>query len=482
MKAATKKSAAAPARGRQAKNRAAAVPKARLSRTQWLVIAAVVGVVVLGLGGYYGWKAFTNKTVDYNTALRASPAYKSYQVGILAAQAGRDNEAEEAFQRARTEDPSNAIIYNALATLYLNKGNVQKAIVTCEDGIIRAPGWPDLYYTLGLARYQAGRFADAEQALQRALDLKPDLADAALWLGNTYMVESRFGGADGSGDPTKLAAAIDQFRRAVAIDSEVAAYHAALADGLLLRRDLAEARQELERAVELDPNNAKYLLTLGKVCDQLDDLDAAVAAFQRSSQLDGTEPEAFYGLGLAYFKRQQDAEAVDALRHALKLNPFHIDAHERLGQTLIRMGQQAEGDTELQRAEDSRTRAAKITDLQRASALDPSNTEMANNLGIELARQGDYEGAMQAFQRALAGNPRYIDANYQIGGLYANRGKVLEALDAFNAVDKVQPGYRQTNYFLAKIYEKIGRKTEAEKRMRMYEEQKARGEITDSQP
>ncbi len=309
-----------------------------------------------------------------------------------------------------------------------------------------------------------------------------DIRDFGLTKHRTVDDTPAGGGAGMVMRPDVLAAAIDQFRHAVAIDSEVAGYHAALADGLLLRRDLAEARQELERALELDPNNPKYLLTLGKVCDQLDDLDAAVAAFQRSSQLDGTEPEAFYGLGLAYFKRQQDAEAVDALRHALKLNPFHIDAHERLGQTLIRMGQQAEGDTELQRAEDSRTRAAKITDLQRASALDPSNTEMANNLGIELARQGDYEGAMQAFQRALAGNPRYIDANYQIGGLYANRGKVLEALDAFNAVDKVQPGYRQTNYFLAKIYEKIGRKTEAEKRMRMYEEQKARGEITDSQP
>ena len=55
------------------------------------------------------------------------------------------------------------------------------------------------------------------------------------------------------------------------------------------------------------------------------------------------------------------------------------------------------------------------------------------------------------------------------------------ALNAFTAVDKAQPGYRQTNFYLAKVNEKIGRKTEADKRMRMYEAQKARGEVADGQ-
>jgi superkiller protein 3 len=392
---------------------------------------------------------------------------------------GRDEEAEEAFQRALGQDATNAVIYNALATLYLNQGEVQKAIVTAETGINKAPGYPDLYYTLGLGRYQSGQFGGASQSLERALELRPKFPDAALWLGNTYLVQSKLA-ATGGGDPTKLSDAIAQFRRAVELGPDVAGYHSALAEGLYQHRDLAEARTEMESAIELDPGNAKYQLMLGKVCDQLDDLDAAAAAFQRATELNPTDAEAFYGLGLVRFKRQQDGDAVAALRSALKINPYHADAHEKLGQTLIRMGQQEEGQKELSAAEDSRTREAKINDMRRASAADPSNTELANNLGIELARQGDFEDAMQAFQRALASSPRFIDAQYQIGGLYMQRGKPLEAIKAFMTVDKMQPGYRWTNYYLAKLNEKIGRKTEAEKRMRAFEAQKAAGKVTEN--
>ncbi len=60
-------------------------------------------------------------------------------------------------------------------------------------------------------------------------------------------------------------------------------------------------------------------------------------------------------------------------------------------------------------------------------------------------------------------------------------GQVVEAMQAFTEVDERQPGYRMTNFYLARLNEKIGRRTEADKRMRMYEQQKARGEIRDGQ-
>ncbi len=256
-----------------------------------------------------------------------------------------------------SEDSSNAMIYDALATLYVNQGEVQKAAVTAETGINRAPRWAPLYYTLGLARYQSGKFDDAEQALKRALAFRSDFADAHLWLGNTYLLKSKVASLDGSGgDPGKLDDAVKEFRRATEIDDSVAEYHSALAEALYQRRDLAEARSQVERALQLDPNNAKYSRSLGKVCDQLNDLDAAQAAYQSATKQDLTNAEGFYGLGLALFKKQQDAEAADALRAALKINPFLGDAHEKLAQTLVRLGQQDEAQLELKRAEDSRTR------------------------------------------------------------------------------------------------------------------------------
>jgi tetratricopeptide (TPR) repeat protein len=216
------------------------------------------------------------------------------------------------------------------------------------------------------------------------------------------------------------------------------------------------------------------------VCEQLDDLDAAVAAYTKATEGDAFNADAFSGLGAAYFKKGMDTEAVAALRGALGVNPFHVEAHEKLGQALIRLGQIDEGQKALAAAEESRERAKTIDNLRRASAADPSNYEMANNLGIELARQGDFEEAMQAFQRAIVANPRSIDPKYQMAGVYARRAKDLEAIAAFTEVDKLKPGYRRTNFYLARLNERIKRKGEAEFRQRLWDAQVKAGTASDS--
>ncbi len=444
------------------------------SRQKTIIVASVLAAVVVLGGGFFAWRAYANRAVDYGALLKVSPAYKAYTIGVAAASSGHPKEAEDAFERALKQDSSNALIYNALATLYLGQQETQKALVTAENGIVKAPGSPDLYYTLGLARYKIGQLDDAASALQRAIEIKPEFGDALLWLGNTYLLQSKvLAGTPDGGDPAKLQQAIDLFRRAVDSDPSVAGYHSALAEALYQRRDLAEARAAMEQACALDPKNAGYASSLGEICDQLDDLTAAEAAYKTATTIDPNNPDALYGLGLVYFKRQQDAEAIESFRNVLKKNPFHADAHEKLGQALIRTGAQAEGDGELQAAEDSRMRDKTINDMRRASMADPTNAELANNLGIELARQGSYEEAMQAFSRALAANPRYIDAQYQMAGVLATTGKVGEAITAFMQVDKAQPGYRDTNLYLSRLNERIGRAPEAKRRKEMYDAQQA---------
>jgi len=458
----------APAKKPDGRNRIGAMLASRNFR-----IGALVAIVVMaaGAGAWAIMSTVRPRAVDYAQSMKSSPARKNYEIGLVASQQGRTAEAEQAFQRAIELDPGNAVIYDALATQYINTQNVQKAILIAETGVNAAPGSPQLLYTLGLARYKAGRFSEAEQALQQSVQLDGEVATSHLWLGNTYLIFAKFGGADGSGDPAKLAAAIDEFRRAVELDPATAGYQAALAEGLYQRRDLAEARSAMERAIALDPKVPAYYASLGRVCEQLDDLDAAVEAYKKATEGDVLDASSFAGLGAAYFKKGMDAEAVAALKKALGVNPFHVEAQEKLGQALIRMGDTDAGEKSLAAAEESRERAKTIDNLKRASANDPSNYEMANNLGIELARQGDFEDALQAFQRAITANPRAIDPRYQMAGVFARRGKRLEAIAGFEEVDKMQPGYRRTNFYLSELYSTIGRTGEAKKRLQSWEAQ-----------
>ena len=124
--------------------------------------------------------------------------------------------------------------------------------------------------------------------------------------------------------------------------------------------------------------------------------------------------------------------------------------------------------------------ASAVAQENRNGGTHPVLRRRLERSGIELARQSDFEDAMQAFQRAIAANPRAIDPRYQMAGVYARRGKVVEAIAAFSEVDKLQPGYRQTNLYLAKLFGGVGRTSEATRRQKMWDDQVKAGTATDS--
>jgi tetratricopeptide (TPR) repeat protein len=453
-----------------------------VSRRHLLVGGGVLAALVLVASAYFAWDSFSNREVDYESALKASAGYKQYQVGVAEAQSERYPEAEDALRKAIAADGSNALIYNALATVYVQQQQFQKALVTCENGINNAPGSADLYYTLGLVRFHLGKYDDAEQALSKALQLRERFPDAHLWLGNTYLLQARVSSDDGgSFDQVRLGDAVASFRRAVALDPDTPEYLAALGEALYDQRDLESARDEYAKASTLDPKNAAYLVASGKIYDQLGDFEAAETSFEKATEADRLNAEAFYGLGLIRFKRGgNDEEAIAALREAVQINRYHADAHEKLGQALVRTGRQEEGDAEARLAEESRQRTAQLEQLRAAFAQQPGNVDIANMLGNELAKQGKYEEAFMAFQRAVAINPRNVDAKYRMAGIYLQKGNILEALRGFEEVDKLQSGYRRTNQYLAQIYRKIGRQGDAAKREAAFEAQRAAGEVPES--
>lgn len=482
MKAVAKKGT--PAQATRSKSGSADVwTRVGLTRQQALVVGAVLAVLLVAVAGYLIWSRVSNREVDYESALKTSPAYPQYQAAILAAQSQRYDQAEDALRKALVADSSNALIYNTLATIYVQKQEYQKALVACENGINRAPGSPDLYYTLGLVRFNLGKLDDAEQALTKALQIRERFPEAHLWLGNTYLVLARGGAEEGGGafDPGRLTQAAASFERAIALAPDVPEYHAALGEAYFDQRELERARSEYSKASDLDPKNAKYLVAIGKIDDQLGALDLAEEAFKHATEADRLDADAHYGLGLALFKKgDRDDEAIAAFRKAIEINRYHADAHEKLGQALVRTGKQEEGDQEAKLAADARLRAGELDQLRALAAQQPNNSEVANKLGLELAKQGNYEEAFLAFQRAISLNPRNLDARYMMAGIYLTKGNVLDAMKGFEEVDKLEPGYRRTNEYLAQIYRKIGRQTEAERREQMLNAQRATGKLSDS--
>ncbi|MEI6126642.1 MAG: tetratricopeptide repeat protein [Pseudomonadota bacterium] len=82
------------------------------------------------------------------------------------------------YQKIVTADPSFVQAYRGVVSCYGELGNPQGAVKFMDSLFIEHPQSAELHYGLGYALYSAGKYEDAGNYFDKALQLKPDLAAA----------------------------------------------------------------------------------------------------------------------------------------------------------------------------------------------------------------------------------------------------------------------------------------------------------------
>jgi uncharacterized protein (TIGR03032 family) len=164
-----------------------------------------------------------------------------------------------------------------------------------------------------------GRLEESIAHYYAALDHDPRHAKALLNLGT---VHSRLRQAD---------AALDAWRRALAIDPGFAQAHANLASLLQARGDLAGAIRHLEAALRSRPEDAALLNLLGLALYEDGRLDAARSAFERATEAKPDFAEAWNNLGGVLKIEERLEEALRLHEKAAALRPDFFEAHENVG-------------------------------------------------------------------------------------------------------------------------------------------------------
>ena len=90
----------------------------------------------------------------------------------------RRDEALETLRTARALAPDLALATTNLATLLLNMGDEEEALVVAEDGAERNPEDAQSQLVLGRMLGIHGRLLDSRDAVQRALELDPNMSEA----------------------------------------------------------------------------------------------------------------------------------------------------------------------------------------------------------------------------------------------------------------------------------------------------------------
>jgi tetratricopeptide (TPR) repeat protein len=173
-----------------------------------------------------------------------------YDLGKVLQRLGDSGQAEEKLgiyrqlKKARS-DSTQAAGKSEVGDQAMTAGDPAQAVSLYKEALETDPDEPLLYYKLSRALDKVKDFAGEKAALQRAIQLDPNLAEAQNQMG--YL-------ADRDGD---LVQAEGYFRVAVRASPSYVAAWINLAATLAGQAKWQDARQALNRALEIDPDNAE---------------------------------------------------------------------------------------------------------------------------------------------------------------------------------------------------------------------------------
>lgn len=99
-------------------------------------------------------------------------------------------------------------------------------------------------------------------------------------------------------------------------------------------------------------------------------------------------------------------------------------------------------------------------------AKNPAATSARVNLGVLLAKRGDYPEAFELFQRALAEEPESADILANLGNVLAGLGRPGDAESSYRAALRSDPGFVSAHLELGKLLAEEGFLPEAEAHLR----------------
>lgn len=105
-------------------------------------------------------------------------------------------------------------------------------------------------------------------------------------------------------------------------------------------------------------------------------------------------------------------------------------------------------------------------DRVRAVSARPSNRILArdaNERGLTLAKEGDFDRAEVAFREAITADRQFASAHNNLGLVLMARGRLFDAAAAMRTAMKLRPTAKEPIVNLTRLYQSIGWDREAER-------------------
>jgi tetratricopeptide (TPR) repeat protein len=359
-------------------------------------------------------------------------------------------------------------------------GDAAAALAVYREALALDDRYAELHYRMGHVLFSLGRYAEAEQAFQRALE--EDIAPLRM-LGAMQQDVAEVAAAEDVplvDFPEILRAAYLQeyphavFGKEFFVDHVHTSMEGYRLLGLALFDELvstgiatpdagwnAARREAVREAViaSLDPRDeGGALLNLGKVLEWAGKFQEAYVSFQRSLEILGPSPMLYDRLARTAYALQQYDETMHYLQASLQLDPGIPGVHAKLATILGKQGKTDEAIKHFQAEleitpgnyvvhaglakllEKQGNNSAAFEHYEKALQLDPKFESARIRLAYLLLGQERYDEARLHCEEALRNNPQQYRAHTLLGLVLKQQGHYSQAIKHFSEALRLEPG------------------------------------------
>ncbi len=297
-----------------------------------------------------------------------------------------------------------------------------------RNALASDPANPGLNLGLAGSLRDQGKMNEALQAGERALELAPDHADAAYWLGwNLH--------------------ALGRHMEAARILDQGLAYHPTHADMLCQRAKVHASLEQFDAAASRyqdaltqQPDHFSALANFGILKLKQHDAQHAVELLRRAADLEPYDGPALYFLGAALRETGQPDEAMACYEQALASMPEYGPAHMDLAILLRERGAIPEA----------------IRHFRCALADVPNMPTLRNHLAEALLAAGEFTDAIESFRIILETEPQNLEALINLGSALQGLRRYAEAEEAYHQSLAIAPEHPAIHFNLGTLWQSKG--------------------------
>lgn len=353
---------------------------------------------------------------------------------------GAAQDLAEAIRQLPPGSANRALALRRLALTLLQTRQLNEAVKVSAHAAALAPTDPLVASIQGQLAEQRGDLHQAVQCYARAVALAPEAGRHHLRLGAALLQAG------------EIEVALDHLEQATQLEPARGSAWMLLSRALLRMRQPKRALSVAQRATQLSPGDGtiwRQFAAAAQACDQIETaLDAfehatmlqplkawlvayaelaldhdwserGRSALQHAADLDPDDGDLAYRLG----QLSQGQERISYLERAIRLDPSQVVWRHELAQLLVTRGRHREA----------------IAHLAQAVDADPHTPQHWTALAEALLRSGDELAAETNLRRGLEFQPGSASLWLALGDVLAIRGQWLEALESFIHAAECEP-------------------------------------------